>query len=119
MPIFDLSKIRQTVESKHPVCILVIDTNVLMNEPDTGKWKVGMGPTLFVLPDGINQELEKIRQRTETPEKAGTRDKARKAQKSLHGLFLKGSITEGITIPAGWAISVPLPDKEQLDMELK
>ena len=62
--IYDLSKISQLIESKHPVCILVIDTNVLMNEPDFANWKVSIGPTLFVLSEGTILELEYILQKT-------------------------------------------------------
>lgn len=117
--IFKLSKISQIIESNHPVCILVIDTNVLMNEPDPANWNVTMGPTLFVLSDGTIQELEHIRQKPESREKADSREKAAKAIKSLANLFGKGKVTDGIPIKAGWVIGVPPPDKDQLDKELE
>ncbi len=117
--IFELSKISQIIESNHPVCILVIDTNVLMNEPDSANWNVTMGPTLFVLSDGTIQELEYIRQKPESRGKADSHEKAAKAIKSLTNLFSKGKVTDGIPTKAGWVIGVPRPDKDQLDMELK
>ncbi|MFH0941428.1 MAG: PIN domain-containing protein, partial [Chloroflexota bacterium] len=117
--VFDLSKVSRLVESEHPVCILVIDTNVLMDEPDPVIWNVTMGPTLFVLSDGTIHELEYIRQKNESREKAGSREKADKAVKSLANLFKKGKITEGIPIQAGWVIGVPSPKQDQLEMELK
>ncbi len=117
--VFDLSKISRIVESNHPVCILVIDTNVLMDEPDPANWNVTIGPTLFVLSDGTIHELEYIRQKPESREKGDSREKAAKAITSLANLFKKGKITEGIPIKAGWVIGVPSPNQDKLDIELK
>lgn len=50
--VFDLSKISRLVESGHPARILVMDTNILMNDPDPSNWSVtAEGQNLFVLSD--------------------------------------------------------------------
>jgi len=117
--IFKLSNISKIIENNHPVCILVVDTNVLMDEPDPANWNVTIGPTLFALSDGTVQELEYIRQKPPSRERADSRDKAAKAIKSLANLFSEGKITEGIPTKSGWVIGVPPPDRDQLEIELK
>ena len=48
--VFDLSKVSDLVESQHPAWILVVDTNILMNDPDPTNWSVAAeGQNLFVL----------------------------------------------------------------------
>ncbi len=118
--VFDLSKISHIVESRHPARILVMDTNILMNEPDPHNWSVtAAGPNLFVLSDTITQELEFIRQKDGSKEKTDSRIKAEKAIKSLASLFKQCSITEGIPVNNGWVIGVPSPRKNELDPELE
>ena len=68
--IFDLSKIKRLVEEKRPPAILIVDTNVLMNEPDFSKWETSIGKPIFVLPDTIMVELEYIKTKPEPREKA-------------------------------------------------
>ena len=63
--IFDLSKIKRLVEEKCPPAILIVDTNVLMNEPDFSKWGTSVGKPIFVLPYMITIELEYIRKKPE------------------------------------------------------
>jgi len=118
--VFDLSKIARMVKNRHPARILVMDTNILMNEPDPQNWSVtAAGSNLFVLSDTINLELEFIRQKEGSKEKSDSRIKAQKAIKSLAGLFMQGVITEGITLNNGWVIGVPSPRKNELDPALE
>lgn len=116
--IFNLDKINQIVESQRPACILVVDTNVLMKEPDLSNWKGTSGPTLFVLSDLTILELEYI-QRKGSPEKVGSQEKAIEAIRTLTKLFKKGTITEGIPINAGWVIGVPSPNQHELEQGLE
>jgi len=118
--VFDLSKISRLVESQHPARILVMDTNILMNDPDPGNWSVTVeGQNLFVLSDTLIQELEFIRRKEGSKEKAESRDKADMSIKSMASLFKQGTITEGIPVKAGWVIGVPSPKKDELDPELE
>jgi len=117
--IFDFSKISRIVASQHPARILVIDTNILMNEPDPQNWSVtAAGPNLFVLSDTLIQELEFVRRKEGSKEKSESRNKAELSIKSLASLFTQGIITDGIPIKAGWVIGVPSPRKDVLDPEL-
>ena len=118
--VFDLSKIFRLVENHHPARILVIDTNILMNYPDASNWSVtAKGQNLFVLSDTLSQELEFIRRKEGSKEKAESRNKAEVAINSLAGLCQQGTITEGIPVKAGWVIGVPSPRKDELDPELE
>jgi len=118
--IFELSHISQIVESNRPARILVLDTNVLMNDPDPSNWSVKTaGSTLFLLPDSIFLELEFVRRKRESREKTDSQDKADEAIKIMAGLFKQGQITGGIPIKAGWIVSVPSPKQDDLDQELK
>lgn len=112
--IFDLSKIKRLVEEKRPPAILIVDTNVLMNETDFSKWGTSIGKPIFVLSDMIMVELEYIKTKPEP------REKAIKAIKSVNNLFKQGKITEGIVIEhVGSFISVPAPKADQLNPELE
>jgi hypothetical protein len=97
-----------------------MDTNILMNDPDPSNWSVtAEGQNLFVLSATLSQELEFIRRKEGSKEKAESRDKADMAIKSMASLFKQGTITEGIRVKAGWVIGVPSPKKDQLDPELE
>ncbi len=112
--IFDLSKIKRLVEEKHPPAILIVDTNVLMNEPDFSKWVTSIGKPIFVLPDMIMLELEFLRRKPEP------REKAIKAIRSVNNLFRQGTIADGIVIEdVGSFISTPHPKADQLNPELE
>ena len=119
--IFDLSRVARLVEKERPICAILLDTNVVMNSPSPDTWKVTAGPALFIIPDGIIIELEflkeKIRKHEQNPH--GTIDKAIIAINSINDLFNKGKISDGISIPGGWAISVPSPKYNDLEIELK
>lgn len=118
--IFDLSKISRLVESLHPARILVMDTNILMNEPDPNNWSVKAdGQNLFILSDTLILELEFIRRKEGSKEKSESRHKAETASKSLESLYNQGNISEGIPVEAGWVIGVPSPKKDELDRELQ
>jgi len=91
-----------------------------MNYPDSSNWSVtAKGQNLFVLSDTLSQELEFIRRKEGTKEKAESRNKAEVAINSLASLFQQGTITEGIPVKAGWVIGVPSPRKDELDPELE
>ena len=118
--VFDLSKVSHLVESEHPARILVVDTNILMNDPDPSNWSVtAEGQNLFVLSDTLILELEFIRQKEGSKGKAESRDKAEMAIRSMASLFKQGTITEGIPVKTGWVIGVPSPKKDDLDPELE
>jgi len=118
--VFDLSKVSALVEKLQPARILVVDTNIIMNNADPDSWNVEAGgQSLFVISDTLIQELEFIRRKEGTKEKAESRDKADIAVKGLAALFRRGNITEGIPINSGWVVGVPSPRKAALDPELE
>ncbi|MBI4283772.1 MAG: hypothetical protein HY663_04810 [Chloroflexi bacterium] len=113
--IFDLSKIKRLVEEKRYPAILIVDTNVLMNEPDFSKWGISVGRAIFVLPEMLHIELEHLKTKPEP-----TKEKAIKAITSVNNLFKQGKITDGIAIEGiGSFISISTPKANQLDPELE
>jgi hypothetical protein len=101
------------VEMNHPVCIAILDCNVILNEPNITKWNIVDGLTLFLVSDNIIDELNLLKKEPKS------RDFANLAIKYLSDYFIKGDIRKGITVEGGWIISVQLPNGEQLDTQLK
>lgn len=117
--VFDLSKISHLVESQHPARILVVDTNVIMNDPNLNNWSVEVGgQSLFVLSSTVVLELASIRQKKGSKERLESSHRANIASKSLASLFEQGSIIEGLPVESGWVVCVPSPKKDELDPEL-
>ena len=117
--VFDLSKISRLVDGQHPTRVLVMDTNVVMNDPNPNGWSVEAGgQSLFVLSDTVVLELASIRQKKGSKERLESSHKADIASKSLASLFGQGSVTEGIPVKAGWVVCVPSPKKDKLAPEL-
>ncbi len=118
--IFDLSKVSHSVDTLRPSRVLILDTNIVMDNPDPSDWRVEPGgQNLFVLSDTLFQELEHISSKEGTKERVASRDKAKVAIEGMAKLFSLGTITEGIPIRHGWAIGVPSPRKDILDPELE
>ncbi|MBN2076530.1 MAG: hypothetical protein JW762_13355 [Dehalococcoidales bacterium] len=119
--VFDLVKISRLIESEHPSCIAIVDTNILMNEPDPNNWQLPNVPTVFIISDGTIIELEYIRKKknnSQNKEKEESREKAAKAIRNLANLFKTGSISDGISITNGWIVGVPTPNRKILDEQL-
>jgi hypothetical protein len=118
--IFDLTKVKKLMEKERPVCVVLLDTNVIMNYPSPDTWKMTVGPTIFIIPDGILIELEFLKGKTRKnePNPQETSEKAIKAIKNITDLFCKGKIAEGIKTPGGWAITTPSPKQDNLKTEL-
>jgi len=97
-----------------------MDTNILMHEPDYSHWSVeAEGQSLFVLSDTVIQELEFLRQKGGSKEKADSGNKADRTMDSIADLIKQGTITEGIQVKAGWVIGVPSPRRDELAPELE
>lgn len=118
--LFDLVRMSKLVEAKNPVRILIVDTNVVMNNPDLKTWSIEVpGADLFVLSDTIVQELEYIKQKKGTPEKLESSKKAKLAINNIIKLLSQGDIADGIPIDSGWIIGVPSPRKDDINPELE
>jgi hypothetical protein len=118
--IFDLTRVMKLIEIERPVCVVLLDTNVIIDYPFPDIWEMNAGPAIFIIPDGILIELEFLRERTgkSSPNSLSISEKAIQAIKNITGLFCKGKIAEGIKIPGGWAITTPSPKQDNLKTEL-
>lgn len=117
--IFDLAKVSKLVDSVRPRRILVFDTNVVMDSPDSDQWTVEAGgESLFILSDTVFQELQ-IHQRQGGKEKDGSPEKAARSVDALVALCRGGRIADGIQVRDGWVVSVPSPRKNDLQPELE
>ena len=100
--IFNLSKVSKLIENSGVAHIFVLDTNVVMKAPNVDEWSAKAdGPSVFIISDTIIQELQLNSQKSGTEEKKETREKARKAIRSLAAIYDHGNITEGIPITGG------------------
>jgi hypothetical protein len=118
--IFDLSKVKRFVDERHPKAIAIVDTNVIMNDPDFAKWDSGTNEVLFVLSSINLRELEHLKKRTKSNEKQDDLIiKVIAAIRSFTELFNRGEICRGIRLEqTGWFISVPMPDIKELEEAL-
>jgi hypothetical protein len=93
--IFDLSALVSLVEKEKPSSILIVDTNVLIDEPDFTKWATISPKPIFVMSDTTVIELEHLKNKQRRPEDLG---KFVRAIRSYYNLATKGDITRGILI---------------------
>ena len=113
--IFNLTAIGKLVETEHPSIIVLIDTNILMKEPDFSNWKTSIDKPLFVFNDVNIIELQYLRSKKDSK----TSGSAIEASHSLSNLFNKGKISDGIHIEnIGWFISVPSTKENTIKPEL-
>jgi hypothetical protein len=111
--IFELTRIRKLISNKHPSAVIVVDTNIVVKEPDFLRWETFLIEPLFILSDVIIVELEFLKNKPKSSEDA------KKAIKSVNNLFREGKISEGIYKEGvGWFISVPSPKEDSLKVEL-
>ena len=64
--IFNLTAIGKLVETEHPSIIVLIDTNILMKEPDFSNWKTSIDKPLFVFNDVNIIELQYLRSKKDS-----------------------------------------------------
>lgn len=57
--IFDLSEVERITDENHSKCLVIIDTNILMNKNtlDIPQWNLPMDNPIFVLSDVILAEI--------------------------------------------------------------
>ena len=112
--VFNLNNLKELVDEKDDVsAIVLVDTNMVIRDPDFMTWEMPINEPIFVLPDIIVLELEQVKKRPDSKENAY------KAIRNLHDLFQKGSITNGIHLDnIGWFISVPSQREEELKAKL-
>jgi len=112
--LFDLGYVKKLNGAEHPSVALIIDTGVVMDSPDPGKWQISSEKPLFILPCLLQMELEHLKNQNET------RDNACVASVQLAALCRDGRIMEGIYKDRiGWFIGAPLPNREALRAEIK
>ena len=116
--IFNLSKIKKRVDSKHPPAIIVVDTNIIMNTPDFRQWKTTVSEPIFILSDVVLIELEHIRNRRK--KEVESVKSADEAINRVSWLFHQGDIIDGILITeVGWFISIPSPAEDAINEALR
>jgi hypothetical protein len=107
--IFDLTSIKHLIKERHPSAAIIVDTGVIMSEPDFAKWKTSFENPLFVLPCIMGLELEHLKN------KPDSRNEANTASKNIFEICRRGHIAEGIYREGiGWFVSTPLPSRESL-----
>ncbi len=112
--IYDLSQIKRLVDEKSPSAVFIVDTNVVIKEPDFKNLKTSLPEPVFAISDVIILELEYLKR------KPDSRENAAKAIKSITNLCSEGSITQGRYLEGvGWFISIPSPKRDSLSAELE
>ena len=113
--IFDFSKINKLISDVHASAVIIVDTNVLINEPDFLKWKTSLKNPVFVISILNIIELEYVKAKNK-PQSSGN---ANRAVVSINNLLRTGEISEGINVKGvGWFVSIPLPKEDAIREEL-
>ncbi|MFA4837703.1 MAG: PIN domain-containing protein [Dehalococcoidia bacterium] len=116
--IFDFTKISQLVTQRQPSTIILVDTNIVIKEPQFNNWTTLLKNPLFILSDGILVELEYLRNKKSAKE-SSPQQPFRDAIRGLNELFKRGNITNGINIKdIGWFLSVSSPKESVIKPEL-
>lgn len=112
--VFNLNNLKRLVDENDDVsAIVLVDTNIVIREPDFMTWKMPVQEPIFILPDIIILELEKLKSKPSIKENAGI------AIRNLQSLFQQGNITHGIHLAnIGWFISVPSQKEKELKARL-
>jgi hypothetical protein len=113
--IFDLTKVQKLIEDNQSQALVIVDTNILMNEntPDISKWKSSVNNPVFLLSDVVMAEI------VMNHAKKVTADEPRFARDAIIKLINQGNIQDGIHIPdVGWFISVKAPPKSVIQQAL-
>jgi predicted ribonuclease YlaK len=112
--IFNLDNIQKLIEEAKPAAAIIIDTNIIINEPDFAIWKTSLDNPLFILPCMIKFELENMKNKPDIQQDAMV------ATKNIMELCREGLMGEGIfKDEQGWFINVDLPNQQVLESELR
>lgn len=116
MPIlFDFINLKKLVDIQSPSAIIVVDTNVLLDNPEFSQWSYDLSNPIFVLAYSTISELAKLKDKKGQP----SQEKASAVIRALVRLSDQGPAVAGIHLEGGgWLISVLLPPKEVLSAEL-
>ena len=115
--IFDLTAVKALVDREKPDALLVVDTNIIIREPDFKKWITGLDKPLFLITNNINLELEMIKKKQPRGSQEGVN--INRAIVSLTSLYSKGNPCDGIALESvGWFISTPIPEESIIEEAL-
>jgi len=114
--IFDLSNLKELVRAQRPAAIILVDTNVVIENEDFSKWQTDLHDPIFVLPWSIIAELARLKDKKNEATKA----KARKAIDAFLWLSGQGGSRKGISVTnIGWLITLKVPPRDVLEPELR
>jgi hypothetical protein len=112
--IFDISKIESLVQSQKIKTVLVMDSAILLDEPEFSKWQTNTEQPLFVMPCTLDLELEHFKNQPDSQTTACL------ASDQFVRICSEGHIDEGVFREGvGWFISPPAPDRKNLEKALK
>jgi hypothetical protein len=112
--IYDLTHIQKLIEAERIPAVLIIDTGVILDEPDLARWSSSLKNPVFVLTCRIPRELEHLKN---VPQRNIS---ACAADENLISLCRDGRIIDGIMKDRiGWFIGVTPPEKGKIEEELK
>ena len=113
--IFDLSKVKKIIDDNEAQILIIVDTNIFMDEntPDISKWKTSSKNPVFLISDIVMAEI------VMNHAKKVTADAPRIARESVINLLKRGNIQDGIHVPdVGWFVSVQSPPRSVIQQAL-
>lgn len=118
--VFDFQKLRNLVQTHGLTEIVIMDTNVVMENPRFEDWRTSARKPVFLITNLTYDELLRVVDKQDKPLQDGSRKaKAKDALAALDSLLDKGKVSEGFNVKGvGWFISYLNPSRKALAPEL-
>jgi len=123
--LFDFGELRALITQTGAKTVIIVDTNVFMENPNFRLWKSFEKNPIFLISDRILEEILRVRrkgtlsQKTISDSKAESAADAEAARQSLMELSNLGDLSKGINVKdVGWFIKFNCPSNEKLKDEM-
>jgi len=114
--LFDFTAIKDLVAAKQVSSLILLDTNVLMSNPDPKSWQTNLPNPLLIISWSSIGEIARLREKN----KEDTQRQAREALDALLSISEQGPSYKGVPIQnVGLVLTLKSPPTEVLEPEIK
>ena len=116
---FDFTRLRALVDDHQISEIIMLDTNVFMNNPRFREWKTAATSPVYVLSDRVLEEILRVERKVSDRGRADSARTASAAHDCLDRLLEMGDLQTGVHVEGvGWFITFDCPSREELRPEI-
>lgn len=124
--LFDFSQLKTLITKSGSSTVIIVDTNVFLNNPNFHLWKSAEKNPIFLISDRVVEEILRVRRRGLAGQKPTTMSKtesaidAETARQALIELSNLGDISKGIKVEdVGWFLKFDCPTNERLKDDMQ